>query len=105
MALEKAIDDGVKLVLEEFNRFLETRGIGRRRYIIVLKSLASGYKKWNEIKSILKEKEGKSIGNNQVSTYLNELVKYGFIEKTINGYYIPDPILRKATHSLAIKKF
>ena len=38
-ALEKAVENGSKMVAEEFNQFLSGRQIARRRYIEVMKTL------------------------------------------------------------------
>jgi len=46
-------------------------------------------------KEIMEIKLRRRIANNQITRYLTELVKYGFIEKRENLYYIPDPLLRE----------
>ena len=94
-ALNLVLSNGIKLVKNELDLFLETRGIGRRRYILVLKILAEGPKRWKEIKEIIEIKLRRRIANNQITRYLTELIKYGFIEKRENLYYIPDPLLRE----------
>jgi len=94
-ALEKTLELGIKTALEEFQNFLETRGTGKRRYTEVMKILAEGQKRWKEIKTLLEIRLGRNIPNNQISKYLSELRKYGFIIKRNNKYLIPDPILRR----------
>ncbi|MGQ4915592.1 MAG: AAA family ATPase [Candidatus Asgardarchaeia archaeon] len=96
LALEQAVNDGMKLVKNELNKFLETRGIGKQRYLTILKILGEKKRRWKEIKKLLEFEEGKRLGNNQVSHYLNELVKYGIVMKKDAFYYLPDPILQQA---------
>lgn len=95
-ALDKVLELGANLVYEEFQKFLDTRGVGKRRYIEVAKILAEGPKRWKEVKTLLELRLKRRIPNNQLSKYLNELRKYGFIMKQENKYLIPDPILRYA---------
>jgi len=94
-ALNLVLSNGIKLVKNELDLFLETRGTGIRRYILVLKILAEGPKRWKEVKEIMEIKLRRRIANNQITRYLTELIKYGFIEKRENLYYIPDPLLRE----------
>ena len=94
-ALNKTLELGMKTTIEEFQNFLETRGTGKKRYIEVMKILAEGQKRWKEIKTLLEIRLKRNIPNNQISKYLNELRKYGFITKRNNKYLIPDPLLRR----------
>ncbi len=94
-ALDKTLELGMKTATEEFQSFLETRGTGKKRYIEVMKILAEGQKRWKEIKTLLEIRLKRNIPNNQISKYLNELRKYGFIMKKNNKYLIPDPLLRR----------
>lgn len=96
VALEYTVKEGIKLTVNEIEKFLDTRGIGRRRYINLLKVIGEEKRKWKEVKELLEMREGKRLGNNQVSHYLKELLKYGIIEKKDGLYYIPDPLLRLA---------
>jgi len=57
--------------------------------------LAESPKRWKEVKDLLWIKLRKRISNNKVSGYLNELRKYGFIEKKDRYYRIPDPLLAR----------
>ena len=100
-ALEKVVELGTKIAFDEIERFLVTRGIGRKRYMEVLKILADGPKRWKEVKTMLELRLERRVPNNQISKYLNELIKYGFIVKKDNKYLIPDPLLRQ----VAISKF
>ncbi len=94
-ALNRTLELGMKTAIGEFQNFLETRGIGKKRYIEVMKILAEGQRRWKEIKTLLEVRLGRNIPNNQISKYLNELRKYGFIVKRNNIYMIPDPLLRR----------
>ena len=94
-AMEIVLREGMQVVKDELDRFLETRGIGKKRYLIVLKILAEGPKRWKEVKELMEIKLRKRIANNQITRYLSELLKYGFIQKREKIYYIPDPLLRE----------
>ncbi len=94
-AIEKVKELGIKLVKKELELFLLSRGTGRKRYIEVLKILTQGPKRWKEVKTILELRLNRKIANNQVTKYLKELVKYGFIQRKENKYFIPDPMLIK----------
>jgi len=61
-----------------------------------MKILSEEPKRWSEIKALLEIRLKRIIPNNQITKYLKELRKYGFITKKENKYKIPDPILRKA---------
>ena len=95
-AIKKVVEKGTKIAQEEIGNFLDTRGIGKKRYIEVLKILTDGEKRWKEIKNHLELRLKRTIPNNQISKYLNELTKYGFVTKKQNKYIIPDPMLKQA---------
>ncbi|MGQ4892246.1 MAG: AAA family ATPase [Candidatus Njordarchaeia archaeon] len=94
-AIRKVTEAGIKIAYEEIQNFLTTRGIGKKRYIEILKALAEGPKKWKELKTHLEINLKRRIPNNQISKYLNELRKYGFIIKKDKIYLIPDPLLKQ----------
>ncbi|MCS7369355.1 MAG: hypothetical protein NDF57_06575 [archaeon GBS-70-058] len=92
-ALEKAVENGSKMVAEEFNQFLSGRQIARRRYIEVMKTLMKP-STWSEVKRSLRGIA--NVSDKQVSNYLRELTYYGFVEKKDDLYSISDPLLIEA---------
>jgi AAA+ ATPase superfamily predicted ATPase len=92
-ALERTIDEGSKLIANEFKQFLNIRQIARKRYIEIMKTLIRP-SRWSEVKRSLRIISNAS--DKQISNYLKELTYYGFIEKKDNLYFISDPLLIEA---------
>jgi len=92
-ALERAIDEGAKLIANEFKQFLDIRQIARRRYIEIMKTLIRP-SRWSEVKRSLRIISNAS--DKQISNYLKELMYYGFIEKGDDLYFISDSLLIEA---------
>jgi AAA+ ATPase superfamily predicted ATPase len=92
-ALERAINEGAKLIANEFKQFLEIRQIARRRYIEIMKTLIRPLR-WSEVKRSLRIIS--NVSDKQISNYLKELMYYGFIEKRDDLYSISDPLLIEA---------
>ena len=92
-ALERSIDEGSRLVAEEFKNFLNSRQIARRRYIEIMKTLVRP-SRWSEVKRSLRIIT--DVSDKQLSNYLKELTYYGFIEKSNDLYFITDPLLIEA---------
>jgi AAA+ ATPase superfamily predicted ATPase len=92
-ALERSIDEGSKLIADEFKQFLNIRQIARRRYIEIMKTLTRP-SRWSEVKRSLRIISNAS--DKQISNYLKELMYYGFIEKKDDLYFISDPLLIEA---------
>jgi AAA+ ATPase superfamily predicted ATPase len=92
-ALERAINEGAKLIANEFKLFLEIRQMARRRYIEIMKTLIRP-SRWSEVKRSLRIISNAS--DKQTSNYLKELMHYGFIEKRDDLYFISDPLLIEA---------
>jgi len=92
-ALRRAVEEGARMVAEEFRNFLSARSLARRRYIEVMRTLVRP-STWSEVKRALRLMA--NVSDKQVSSYLRELVYYGFIEKKGDFYSIPDPLLVEA---------
>ncbi|MEO3993542.1 MAG: hypothetical protein QN229_04510 [Desulfurococcaceae archaeon TW002] len=92
-AITRTLEEGSKLVREELESFLSTRLQARTRYLIILKLLTNPLT-WSEVKTGLSAKLKKTISDKQLTYYLQELINYGFIEKTNNEYLIADPVLK-----------
>jgi predicted transcriptional regulator len=91
--LERAINEGAKLIANEFKQFLEIRQIARRRYIEIMKTLIKP-SRWSEVKRSLRIIS--NVSDKQISNYLKELMYYGFIEKRDDLYFISDFLLVEA---------
>lgn len=94
-ALSRTIDEGASLAARELENFLSTRGVARKRYLEVLKILTNP-SRWSDVKRGLTATLGVKISDKQISTYLRELVEYGFVEKRGGLYEIADPLLVEA---------
>lgn len=93
-SISKILEKASKLSLSELNHALSIYNVGRKRYLEVLKIVASANQlRWSGIKRALEAKEGK-IPNNTLSNILKNLMDQGFLEKTNEEYRITDPILK-----------
>lgn len=93
-AIKEVKEQGIKILKNELLLFLKSRK-AKNKYIMVLQSISRGNNGWSEIKNYLAQKKLKSTSH-QLTSYLQELQDYGFIEKTEKGYYLLDPLLLKA---------
>ncbi|MEM1547116.1 MAG: ATP-binding protein [Candidatus Methanomethylicia archaeon] len=90
MIVEKAS----KLSANEVNHALNIYGIGRERYVSILKIVASSEGlRWSEIKRAFEAKHGR-IPNNTLSNIIKNLVNQGLLEKIDDYYEVTDPILK-----------
>ncbi|WP_048147062.1 AAA family ATPase [Pyrococcus abyssi] len=98
--LERVLKEASALVLSELDKFLDKRFIARKRYLIVLKAIASGKATWSEIKEELERVEKREISDGRLAGILNSLLKASLIEKVVEGrnvrYRIVDPVLEFA---------
>jgi DNA-binding HxlR family transcriptional regulator len=81
---------------KEFLNFLAPRQIAKRRYMRIMKNLASNPATWSEIKRSVQVLEGRTVNDRGITDLINTLVKAGFIEKTGELYQIGDPLLAEA---------
>ncbi|MFA4699577.1 AAA family ATPase [Pyrococcus kukulkanii] len=91
-ALGRLKEDAVKIVLSEFSKLKELSP----RYELIMRIVARGRHSWSEIKRSLEVIEGKKIDDRNFTNLLKNLVKYGYLEKTGEGYFIPDPLVEEA---------
>ncbi len=91
-ALKKLKGDAKRLIVSEFSKLKELSP----RYELALKAVANGRHRWREIKEAVELLEGKKIDDKNFSNVLNNLVRYGYLEKTVGGYSIPDPLVELA---------
>lgn len=93
-SMDSILEKACKLSASEVDHALRIYGIGRDRYVGVLKIVASGSGlKWTEIKRALEAKFGK-IPNNTFSNIIKNLINQGLIEKDNELYSVTDQILR-----------
>ncbi|BFH74194.1 ATP-binding protein [Sulfurisphaera javensis] len=90
-ALKKTIEEGKKIMWDEFSHFLEDK---RRKelYCAIMESLKI-VSRWKEIKLGVEIKVGK-IDDKELSLALENLINYNFIKKENEEYHIIDPILK-----------
>ena len=83
-----------QLAAKEVSSILNTYGIAKRRYVEVLRTIASSDQaRWSEIKRGVEARLGR-IPNNTLANILRNLVDSGLIERHQAGYTIPDPALK-----------
>jgi hypothetical protein len=87
-ALNELFHRAQALVIDELSSLLSYS----RRYGLILKAVAMGNKTWSDIKEYLEFKAGR-INDAKFSLLLKNLVKYGYLDKTTEGYLIPDPVV------------
>ncbi len=98
--IDRVLEEASKLALAELERFLEKRPLARKRYMTVLRAIASGKSTWSELKRELEGKEKRKIEDATLARLLNALLKASFIEKRVERrnvtYRISDPVLEFA---------
>ncbi|MCS7365154.1 MAG: ATP-binding protein [archaeon GB-1867-035] len=96
--VDEMIEEAEKLALNEFNHFLNLRWQAKRRYILIMKTIARLEKAaWTQIKTSLEISINKKVDDKNFTTLLKNLVNSGFIHKNQMGEYeISDPILKYA---------
>jgi AAA+ ATPase superfamily predicted ATPase len=91
-SLKRAVEEGKKIMLEELNHFLEGRN--RELYLAALSSIKIA-KRWKDIKFAVSVKLKRDIDDKELSSVLEALVNYNFVEKIEGEYVITDPIIRE----------
>lgn len=98
--MERVIEEGKTVALQELHHFLESRK-AKQKYLKVLRYFSQGKNAWNELRLSF-SKDKLKLTESQLGLYLKELQSYGFIEKIENKYYISDPLLAKAMKYLIL---
>ena len=92
--LERALDEGARLVAQELENFLLVRPFARKRYISILKMIAeSRGARWSSLKIGLEMEERRKVTDKIFSDLLGNLVRSGFLQKTDELYVLRDPLL------------
>ncbi len=94
-ALEEVLREAKSVINTEVSRLFAYSP----RYRVILKAVALGYSRWSDIKDYLTLKLG-YINDSNFSSLLENLVKYGYIEKKEGRYMIPDPVLARVFREL-----
>lgn len=89
---EKALEEVLREAKSVVNSELSKLFTYSPRYRVILKAIALGYSRWSNIKDYLTLKLG-YVNDANFSNLLENLVKYGYVEKRNNQYTIPDPVL------------
>ena len=96
----RVLEKASQIVYMELEKFLTGREIARKRYAIILKTLAEKPASWSEIKRAIEYREGRRISDRSLYNLLQNLIKTCMISKKDNKYYIVDPILRYTVKTL-----
>jgi uncharacterized protein len=91
-AMSKIFDDGYSIVKNEIENLIK---FSSKRYMLILKAIAKGQNKWSDIKPYVIAKSGEKITDSQLNSLLQNLVKFGIVEKDElrKEYSINDPIV------------
>lgn len=94
-SIDSIVEKAVSLASSELEHFLGTRGLGRERYAQSIKLIASGARRWSELKRAIEAKLGR-IPDSALANILRNLVDVGIIIERDGEYAFPDPILWRA---------
>ncbi len=94
-ALKIVFEEGYILVKNELESLIR---YSNRRYLLILKAILSGQNRWSDIKPYVVAKDGKGIKDSLLNMLLQNLVKFGVVEKDElrKTYAIEDPIIAYA---------
>jgi len=100
-ALEKLFEEGYALTKDELGKLIRNSS---KRYLLILKAIASGSNKWSDIKPYVIAKSGKAIKDPQLNNLLQNLVKFGIIEKDMlrKEYKIEDPLILHTVKKMSL---
>jgi len=90
-ALRETISEGIKIVRDELEHFLEGRD--RTAYLAALKAAATSAR-WTEIKTAIEIKKGSPVNAATVQNILENLKAAMRIDEKDNVYKVEDPMLR-----------
>lgn len=96
-ALNELFHRAQALVRDELSTLLSYS----RRYGFILKAVAMGNRTWSNIKEYVEFKAGR-MNDAKFSILLKNLVKYGYLDKSADGYIIPDPVVAEVIKGLQL---
>ena len=88
-AMGELFERAKALVLDELSSLTRHS----RRYWFIMRAVSLGNESWSAIKEYVEFKAGR-INDAKFSLLLKNLVKYGYLEKTKEGYSLPDPVVK-----------
>lgn len=89
--LERISEEAVSLARGELETFLSTRV--SRRYRLVLRLLARGFREWGELKRRLEDAEGREVSDRALYEILQQLRRHSIIDEE-NEF--TDPVVKRA---------
>ncbi len=90
-ALRKTVKQGLKVVREELEHFLENRD--RKLYVTALSSMTNPAR-WSEVKASVEARKGTPVSDSTIQVILKSLEDGLLIEHKDKVYQIADPMLR-----------
>jgi hypothetical protein len=89
-AINNVIEYSKKLIDNEIDKLIIN---SKDRYIAIMESVAAGLNNWSTVKAYVTSKTG-YISSTILNNHITKLIKYGFIKKSENKYYIEDPLIK-----------
>jgi len=93
-AMKEVRDEAKRITSNEMENFLRNKGPNKIRYVRILKSLVEGGKAWKEIKMVMP-----NVTDARLNNYLEQLIRYSFIEKRNRKYHLADPLIAEGLKS------
>ena len=89
-SINNVIEYSKRLIDSEINKLINN---SKDRYMAIMESIAAGLNNWTTIKAYVTSKTG-YISSTILNNHITKLLKYGFIKKSENKYYIEDPLIK-----------
>ncbi len=89
-SINDVIEYGKRLIDVEMNKLISS---SKDRYMAIMESIAAGLNNWSSIRAYVISKTG-YISSTILNNHITKLLKYGFIKKSENRYYIEDPLIK-----------
>ncbi|MCD6227815.1 ATP-binding protein [Candidatus Micrarchaeota archaeon] len=98
-ALTRVLKEAEKITHNEIERFLRNKGPAKTRYLKILKALSKRPMSWGDIKRMLPK-----VTDARINNYLEQLIKYSFIEKVKKEYRLADPLISQGFKLFTIRR-
>lgn len=89
-SINNVIEYSKKLIDSEIDKLINN---SRDRYMAIMEAIAAGLNNWSTVKAYVTSKTG-YISSTILNNHIIKLLKYGFIKKIENKYYIEDPLIK-----------
>ncbi|MEM0441112.1 MAG: ATP-binding protein [Candidatus Caldarchaeum sp.] len=93
--LDKVVEEAVQITRNELEKIFTRSPL----YRDVVRAVAKGSSKWNEIKQVVEAWRKVPVSNAHLSRILKGLVKLNVLEKRADGYFLADPLTAVAVSS------